>query len=65
METGDCVVIDVAAGDDTSDLSECPLCRGDINNKQMKNTCRKNIAGHNICSGCYTQIASKYSVCKA
>ena len=39
---------------------ECPLCGGDITEKNMEKTCRKNIEGHDVCNSCYIGLSESY-----
>lgn len=55
MQQSDIVVISVKPK-----LIECPLCGGDITEKNMKKSCLKNIAGHDVCNSCYVGLEQSY-----
>ena len=55
MQQSDVVIINVKPNS-----VECPLCGGDITEKNMKKTCLKNIEGHNVCSNCYNGLSETY-----
>jgi len=55
LNTQDVVVINVKPK-----FIECPLCGGDITEKNMEKTCRKNIEGHDVCNSCYIGLSESY-----
>ena len=55
MHQSDVVIINVKPNS-----VECPLCGDDITEKNMKNTCSKNIEGHNVCNNCYNGLSQTY-----
>ena len=55
MQQSDIIVINVKPK-----LIECPLCGGDITEKNMKKSCLKNIEGHDICNSCYVGLEQSY-----
>lgn len=71
MTESDIVVIDItsvnenacdASGnvDDNEKFVECPMCGNDIKKKNIKNTCRNKIEGHDICYVCSISIEECY-----
>ena len=60
MSSDDCVVINITPGKVDTEFYECPMCGGDIYQKNMASTCKNKIPGHDVCLVCQAQLSEKF-----